>query len=212
MIIPAILEKNFINFEDKAKKLSFAPLIQIDVMDGEFVPAKSFSEIEKINNLNLPNEWEIHLMVSHPLNELKKWQEVKNFKRILFHIESEDNPQTVIHAIKNAGYEVGIVINPETKITEILPFLNQINVVMFMTVHPGGQNAPFVPEVQEKIISFKNLVDSKEIDLTIAVDGAINKDNIQEIKKWGVNNFCVGGAILRAPDLQKAYEELTNLI
>ena len=84
MIIPAILVKTFADFEQQAKKLSFAPLIQIDVMDGEFVPNKSFDEIEKIKELNLNNEWELHLMVNHPLKEIEKWKTVKNIKRVFF--------------------------------------------------------------------------------------------------------------------------------
>ena len=212
MIIPAILVKTFADFEAQAKKLSFSPLIQIDIMDGEFVPGKSFDGMEKINDLNLFCEWELHLMVNRPLVELKKWVSVKNIKRIIFHIECEDNPQVVIQTIKNAGYEVGLAIKPETEIVDISPYLNQIDEVLFMTVHPGQQGAPFVPEVKEKIIAFKKLLESKETELIVAVDGAVNKNNIQEIKNWGVNNFCVGSAISQATDPEQAFAELTNLI
>ncbi|MFA6548189.1 MAG: hypothetical protein WCT11_04630 [Candidatus Magasanikbacteria bacterium] len=212
MIIPAILEKNFSDFEDKAKKLSFAPLIQIDIMDGEFVPNKSFEEIEKINSLNLKNEWELHLMVNHPLMAIEKWKVVKNIKRIFFHIECEDNPQEVIKAIKRNGYEVGVAINPETNKYEILPYLNDIDEVLFMTIHPGSQGASFIATVQDNIIELKKILDVKEKDILIGADGAIDKNNIQEIKKWGVNNFCVGSAIVASPDYKKAYEELNNLI
>ena len=212
MIIPAILVKTFADFETQSKKLSFAPLTQIDIMDGEFVSGKSFEGIDKINNLNLSTEWELHLMVNHPLTELKKWQTVKNIKRIIFHIECEDNPQTVIQTIKNGGYEVGLAIKPETNNIDILPYLNQIDEVLFMTVHPGQQGAPFAPEVKEKITDFKKLLESKETDLIIAVDGAVNKNNIQEIKNWGVNNFCVGSAIVGATNPEQTYEELNKLI
>ncbi len=212
MIIPAILEKNFSDFEVKAKKLSFAPIIQIDVMDGEFVPGKSFEEIEKINSLDLKNEWELHLMVNHPIKEIKKWKIVKNIKRIIFHIESEDNPQEVIRKIKENNLEVGVALNPETNKLDILPFIKDIDEVLFLTVHPGVQGAPFVESVQDSIVELKKILDVKETDILIAVDGAINKNNIQIIKKWGVNNFCVGSAILSSVDYKKAYEELNDLI
>ncbi len=212
MIIPAILEKNFADFEDKAKQLSFAPLIQIDIMDGVFVSGKSFEEIEKINSLDLKNEWELHLMVSHPLKEIEKWKVVSNIKRIIFHIESEDNPLDVIKTIKQYGYEVGVAINPETRKHEILPYLNDIDEILFLTVHPGNQGAAFVPEVKDNIVEIKNILEIKQKDLLIAADGAINKNNIQELKQWGVNNFCVGSAILGTADYQKAYKELNELI
>lgn len=212
MIIPAILEKNFTDFADKAKKLSFAPLIQIDIMDGEFVEGKSFEEIEQINALALKNEWELHLMVNHPLKEIEKWKSVKNIKRIIFHIESEDNPQEVITSIKRNGYEVGMAINPNTNKQELLPYINDVDEVLFLTVYPGIQGAAFVPEVKDNIMALKNILDIKEKDLLIAADGAINKNNIQNLKKWGVNNFCVGSAIIGTDDYQKAYEELNELI
>lgn len=212
MIIPAILEKNFTDFADKAKKLSFAPLIQIDIMDGEFVPSKSFAEIEKINDLNLNNDWELHLMVLHPLLAIEKWKVVKNIKRIIFHIESEDNPSDVIKVIKQYGYEVGVAINPGTNKFEILPYINDIDEVLFLTVIPGAQGATFESSVQDNVMELRKILDVKEKDMLIATDGATNKNNIQEIKKWGVNNFCVGSAIINTDDYKKAYEELNELI
>ncbi len=211
MIIPAILVNNFSDFEEQAKKLSFAPLIQIDVMDGSFVDNISFTEIEKINGLNLTTGWELHLMVQHPLEEITKWANVKNIKRAIFHIEGEDNPLSTINAIKQNGWEAGIALNPDTSERELLPYISSLDIALFMTVYPGQQGAPFVPEVQEKIVNFRKTLESKETELTIAVDGAVNKNNILEIKNWGVNNFCVGGAISRATDPKAAYEELTNL-
>lgn len=212
MIVPSILVKTFEEFETQSKLIAFTQYVQIDVMDGEFVPSKSFSEIEKINGLNLENSFELHLMVNHPLSEINKWKEVKNIARVIFHIESEDNPLTVIQKIKESGWEVGLAINPETDIVEINPYINQIDEVLFLTVHPGQQGSEFIPEVKEKIIAFRKILESKETELIIAVDGAVNKNNIQEIKNWGVNNFCVGSAIMAASDYKKAYEELNELI
>lgn len=212
MIIPAVLDKNFSDFETQSKKLTFAPLIQIDIKDGVFVPEATFAEIDKINNLNLKNQWELHLMVMHPLAELKKWQTVKNIKRVIFHLECEDNPQDAIRAIKENGWEVGVAINPDTSERELLPYLNSIDEVLFMNVYPGQQGAPTVSGIKEKIINFKKILETKEIDLPIALDGGINKNNIAKIKTWGVDNFCVGSAIVMSPDPAAAYAELNNLI
>lgn len=212
MIIPAILVKTFDDFAQQAKKLSFAPLVQIDVMDGEFVPNKSFEEIDKINELNLNNKWELHLMVNHPLKEIEKWKKVKNIKRVIFHIECEDHPSEVIKTIKENDWEVAIAINPETDKYDILPYISQIDEILFMTVHPGQQGAPFVEEVQDNIIELKKILEIKHADIIVAADGSIKKNNIQKIKSWGVNNFCVGSAIISAPDPKVAYEELLNLI
>ncbi|MCX6780071.1 MAG: ribulose-phosphate 3-epimerase, partial [Candidatus Magasanikbacteria bacterium] len=151
MIIPAILVQTFSEFEQQAKKLSFSPIIQIDVMDGRFVPNKSFEEIDKINGLNLKTEWELHLMVEHPIAELEKWKDVKNIFRVIFHLECLDDIEKTIEAIKKYGFEAGIALNPKTPVEKIHNFLKDIEVVMFMTVYPGRQGAPFVPEVEKQV-------------------------------------------------------------
>jgi len=212
MIIPAILEKTFNGFEEQINKLPFSSIIQIDVMDGEFVDNKSFEEIEKIDNLKLSHEWELHLMVNHPLQAIDKWKKIKNIKRVIFHIESEDHPQEVIKKIKENHWQVGIAINPETDNSEVLPYISQIDEVLFMTVHPGQQGASFLPEMKEKIMTMKKLLETKNADVIIAADGAIKKNNIQEIKNWGVENFCIGSAVTLAPNPKEAYEELLKLI
>lgn len=212
MIIPAILVKTFAEFEAQAKKLSFSPIIQIDVMDGKFVANKSFEEIEKINNLNLKNEWELHLMVEHPIAELEKWKNIKNILRVIFHLECQDNTEQTIEAIKKCGFEAGIAINPETDVQKIHPFLKDIEIVLFMTVHPGTQGAPFVPSVEKHVKKLNKILSERNFRPQIAVDGSIKLDNIEKVKKWGVNNFCVGSAIIGSPDPKEAFNQLNKLI
>jgi len=212
MIIPAILTDKFEEFEKQAKILAFSPIIQIDIMDGELVEGRSFLEIEKINNIQITSDFELHLMVARPLLELKKWQQVKNIKRVIFHLECEDSPNETALEIKKLGYEVGLAINPETDFRDILPFLNNLDEILFMTVHPGKQGAAFVPDVIDKIKEFKKLVDSKEIDIKIGADGGINKDNILDIKNAGVENFCIGSAIIKDKNPEQSYQELNKII
>lgn len=204
--------KTFNEFEEQAKKLSFSPIIQIDVMDGKFVPNKSFQKIAKINGLNLKNEWELHLMVEHPIAELKKWKKVKNILRVIFHFECHDDISQTIEAIKKNGFEAGIAINPETAVEKIHPFLKDVEVVLFMTVHPGQQGAPFVPAVEKNIKKLNKILAERNWRPQIAVDGAIKKENIQMVKKWGVHNFGVGSAIVGAPNPQEAFNQLNQLI
>ena len=180
--------------------------------DSEEKKNETLNIDKRIKELNLNNEWELHLMVNHPLKEIEKWKTVKNIKRVIFHIECEDRPSATIKAIKESGWEVAIAINPETDKYDVLPYISQIDEILFMTVHPGRQGAPFVEEVQDNIIELKKILEIKHADIIIAADGSIKKDNIQKIKSWGVNNFCVGSAIISAPDPKSAYEELLKLI
>lgn len=212
MIIPGILTDNFEVFKAQALSFSFAPLLQIDIMDGEFVPNKSFSEIEKINALNLKSKLELHLMVNHPLKEIEKWKNVKKIIRVIFHVECKDGVQDTINAIKEQGWQVGIAINPDTHRYALLPYLKQIDEILFMTIQPGAQGNPFIPEVQDNIIEVHKLLSAMDHKPKIAVDGAINAENIAEVKSWGVENFCVGSAITRSANPKQTYEELNELI
>ena len=188
IIIPAILAHKFSDLEKQAKKMeNIFDYIQIDVMDGEFVPNKSFEEIGKINDLHLKCKLELHLMVNDPIAEMEKWKDVKNIFRVIFHIETPQDPQTVINYIRGKCWQVGIALNPDTSLSAVEPFLSLADLILFMTVYPGRQGAPFVPQVLEKIKDFVNQhTNQLTQQLLIAVDGGVNKENIAALKNAGV--------------------------
>lgn len=209
MIAPAILVSNFDDFTKQAKKLDgFFDYAQIDIMDGIFVANESFAEIEKINDLETNLKFELHLMVEHPLNELKKWIQIKNIFRVIFHVESMDDPKEVIKLIREKGWQAGIALNPETPLTVAEPYYKLVDVILFMTVHPGKQGAQFLPEVGEKIKQFTNLKNRP----LCAVDGGINLENISEVKSWGVEIFNIGSKLTMAENIKNSYQELLNKI
>ena len=181
-IIPTILVPTFDEFAGQIEKLKKFPLVQIDVMDGEFVDNKSFEEIEKINELKNPPDFELHLMVRHPLMEMEKWSKIKNIRRVIFHIESEDNPTAVLDKIGGLCWQAGIALNPETPLSAVEPCLNRLSEVLFLTVHPGHRGATFIPAVENKI---KEFVKIKNRPLC-AVDGGVSKNNIVELKNLGL--------------------------
>lgn len=207
VIIPTILVNKFSDLEKQAKEMEkIFEYIQIDVMDGIFVPNKSFEEIDQINDLGLKGKLELHLMVNDPISEMEKWKDIKNVFSAIFHFESADDPQLVINYIRGKCWRAGVAIKPETPLSAIESILPLVDVILFMTVHPGRQGAPFVPEVLEKI---RELVQKPQHPL-IAVDGGVNKNNIAELQKIGVEIFSVGSALTMAPDLKKAYNELVK--
>ncbi len=207
IIVPTILVPTFEEFKMQIQKLSpVFKLIQIDVMDGIFVDNKSFDEIEKINEIdNLP-ELELHLMVENPIAEIEKWRDIKNIKKIIFHIESKDNPNETISTITGICSKAGIALKPETPLSAIEPYLERINEVLFLAVNPGHQGNPFQPEVGEKV---KELT-RRSVRPIIAVDGGINENNIAEIQSWGVEIFCIGSALTQADDVESAYKSLNS--
>jgi ribulose-phosphate 3-epimerase len=203
------LTSNFEEFKKQVARVSpFFSLVQIDVMDGEFVPNKSFEEIDQINEIpNLP-DLELHFMVKRPLEELKKWENVKNIRKIIFQVESADDPLQVLNAVSGRCAQAGIAINPETPLTTIEPFLERANEILFMTVHPGRQGADFLPEVGKKIRDLS----ARPNRPLIAVDGGISAKNIAEVESWGADIFCVGSAITMSDNIETALIELQTAL
>ena len=238
-----ILTQTFDEFVRQAKIAStFLPYIQIDVMDGKFVPTLSFPERDEINDLDVNLKYELHLMVADPVAEMRTWQGVESVFRVLFHFESTTDPLRPISFARKEGWEVGMVINPDTPLSVVEPFLDQIDVLQFMTVYPGAQGAPFEPKVLDKVREF---IQWRKISLTppptlplkgegddssppfkegtggvvlytgkplCAVDGAVNPETIVQLRDAGVEIFNVGSYFTKAEDMRQACEELRQMM
>ncbi len=209
-IVPAILLNNFSDFKSQIKKVkNIFPLVQIDICDGRFVKNKTFKERLQINKLSLPCLLELHLMVKDPEKELKKWEKVKNIFRVYIHAETlKNNFDKIDNVVRKNGWQLGLVLNPETKIDKITKYLNKIEAVLFMTVQPGIQGQKLIKPVLKKIKSFT----AKNKNILIAADGGINLENIKEVKKAGVVEFCIGGKLVMAEDIKKIKKEFEKRI
>lgn len=207
-IIPTLLASNFDELLSQSLKVEGVfPAVQIDVMDGNLVQAESFKEIERVKELANKFRFELHLMVDDPIAELEKWQNVPNIYRVIFHIEGRGNTEKTIDKIKEMGFQAGVALNPETPISDILPFLEKLSTILFMTVHPGRQGAIFLPEVCRKIEDLARLDKKPEI----AVDGGINLETINLASLAGANIFFVGSCLLKADNVKKTKDKLLFL-
>ncbi|MEK7131338.1 MAG: hypothetical protein AAB797_01200 [Patescibacteria group bacterium] len=208
LIVPAILTDNFNTFKEHLAKVSTRfSSVQIDVLDGIFLPNKTFLEREELNNINSEAYFELHLMVKDPIAEIAKWKETGSVTSAVFHIEADVNVEECVKIIKENGWKAGIALNPETSVAKIMPYINLVDEMLFMTVHPGQQGAPFLPEVLEKIKEFKKL----NLNVICSADGGINKHTIKSVVDAGAEKLYIGGAIINAADVEKAHEELTNI-
>lgn len=209
LIIPAILVKNFKDFKRQTKSIAgLTPYAQIDVGDGAFVPTKTFLEREEINKLKIETPLELHLMVQNPIAEIEKWKEVKNIFRVVFHIESKIDHQRCLYAIRSQCWQAGIALNPKTPISSVKKYLPFVNLIQFMTVTPGRQGSDFIPEIKRKIKEFNKLKDKP----LVSVDGGINKNNIAEVRSWGVDIFNVGSALTLVKNPKIALKELKQAL
>ena len=204
-ISPSILAaKDRIDSIKKLNKTS-AEYIHIDVMDGKFVPntqmpTSEILELEKYSNIPL----DIHLMVENPIEYIEKLKN-KNIEYITIHIEIDKDINKLINIIKSYGYKVGISIKPNTSPLELLPYLNQIDLILIMSVEPGFGGQKFMPHSLEKAKIIKEF----KQDITLEIDGGINNTNINEVKKY-IDIAVVGSYITNKDDYNKAINTLKN--
>ncbi|AGG06273.1 MULTISPECIES: ribulose-phosphate 3-epimerase [Dehalococcoides] len=205
-VVPAILTDDPAAFESMIKQSEgFAPVAQIDIMDGQFVPSLSIPP-EVLGRYKPSFASEIHLMTLNP-EEYLTYCKQHGARRVIFHFEATPRPEYVISRIKEMGFKVGLAVNPETSVAEFAHLVPQVDMVLFMSVIPGFYGAPFIPEVLLKVKEFKRRFPETEIGL----DGGAKQSNIPEIVAAGVNDICVGSAIFRQSDPQSSYLYLDKL-
>ncbi|MCL2140601.1 MAG: ribulose-phosphate 3-epimerase [Dehalococcoidia bacterium] len=204
-IIPALLTEKPTELASMLMKCEqFSTWVQIDIMDGLFVPSRSITA-QDIHYAGLCVDWEAHLMVNEPEQYLYDFQAV-GAKRIIVHYETITGRELeVVAKINELGMEAGVALNPNTPSVVLVPeLLQMLDCVLFMAVYPGFYGAKFVPQVLDKIRMFRK----DHQDIRIGIDGGVKLDNIQEILLSGVDDICVGSAIFAQQNPEKAYLDL----
>lgn len=207
-IVPAVLTESPAALVSMLKQaVVFTDWVQIDVMDGVFVPSKSITARD-IGAATVKTQWEAHLMVCNPEKYLEEFR-FAGAKRIVVHYEAvKTTAADVIESITSLGMQAGLAVNPETQISELEPDLvKRLDSVLFLSVHPGFYGAKFIPEVLDKITLFRRLYP----EIIIGIDGGIKSSNINEVSCCGVNEICVGSAVFSQPDPAASFSELTRL-
>ncbi|MFA7245019.1 MAG: hypothetical protein WC070_02445 [Candidatus Magasanikbacteria bacterium] len=164
--------------------------VQIDIADGIFVNNTTISDPATVQKY-AETEVELHLMVSQPLKELLKWHKVEQIQKILIHVESVKNLHEIFPTLHAYGWEIGLVLNPETNIKILDEYIGEIKGVMFMGVNPGKQGQKLLPKVLTNIKKFK----TKYPHIFVELDGGINEQNLEKIIATGVDAICPGSAI-----------------
>ena len=203
-IIPSVIANNQLELEKRIKKLPKSLVnVQLDVMDGSFVPGFSLDF-----DFILPKGriYEAHLMARNP----EPWfsQAHKKINSVLIHYESQAHLEEFIALAKGYKKKVGIAINPETEIENIIPYIKWVDKVLIMTVHPGKYGSDFLLETVEKVRKLRVLMPK----LTIQVDGGINPQTIGHAAGAGANEFVVGSFIQNSKDISKANHELQSAL
>ena len=211
-IFPSILSANILNIEEEIRKLEpYCDGFHLDVMDFHFVPNMTFGPefINKIAQV-CSKQLFVHLMVDDPI----KWLNILKLKKndiFAFHYEATNEHEKIINLIHKQKWLASVAINPKTSIENIDQFANQIDQVLIMSVEPGFAGQPFIPDVFKKIEQISNFKIKNNLNFRIATDGGINKNNITELAKIGVNDFAISSGIFKCGNPINALEELYKL-
>lgn len=191
-IIPSILVYSKEEYLKQIKAMeTVVNFVQVDIANNTFVPNQTWHDPRFIEE-SIPFDFELHMMIEKPMDELKAWMPNDHLKRVVLHFETIKN--TVPQAIKTvheSGRQISICLNPETPVSVLEPFAHDIDAVQFMTIVPGFQDQPFLPEVLDKIKEYKN----KHPDHSISADGHVNEETIPLLIEAGVEELCIGSAI-----------------
>ena len=177
-----------------------ADFVHVDVMDGKFVDNKTYSigEILKLSNY-MKKPMDVHLMVNNPKKYIEKLA-LLNVEYITFHYESVKNVEDVIDLIHNCGLKSGISIKPSTNASEIIKYLDKLDLVLVMSVEPGKSGQSFMNSVLYKIESLKKVINEKGYKTVISVDGGINEETARLVKDKGAD-MVVSASYLHDGDM-----------
>ena len=207
IISPSILSADFMNLESEINAIKDCGVkwVHIDVMDGHFVPNISIGvpvvkSIRKKTDLFL----DTHLMIDNPEKYVEAFAKAGS-DLITFHLEATENPADVIKLVKSLGKKVGISIKPKTEVKEIFPYLNDVDLVLVMTVEPGFGGQEFMHDCAMKIPEIREKAPE---DLIIQVDGGINNLTGKICKSLGANSLVAGSYIYGSEDYQRAIDSL----
>jgi ribulose-phosphate 3-epimerase len=199
-IAPSILSADFSELAEQVELVTpAADLLHVDVMDGHFVPNLTIgppvvASLRPETDLFL----DCHLMVDNPGVLLADFASA-GADRCIVHIELGD-PRPLFDDLRRRDVGVGLVLNPETPVDTVLPYLGEIDLLLVMSVHPGWGGQSFIPEVLDKVRAARAEIDARGLDAEIEIDGGINVETAPEAAAAGVDILVAGSAIFHAPD------------
>ena len=209
-LAPSILSADFARLLEDVKKVEKAgcEYLHIDVMDGHFVPNITLGPgIVKslIKDVNMV--FDAHLMIENPDNYIKEFADA-GCDIIVVHQEACTHLHRTIQNIKSHGIKAGVALNPATPIETIKYVLQDVDMVILMSVNPGFGGQSYIPVVTEKIKELKALIDKMNLDIDIEVDGGVKPSNIAEVVNAGANVIVAGSAIFNAGNIDEAVKSL----
>lgn len=197
LIAPSILTADFNQLSSEIQSIKTADYLHLDVMDGHFVPNISFGPhvlggLKKISNVPL----DTHLMITNPLDYIDSFVEIGS-SFITIHVEA-NKVQESLNRIKASGVKAGITLKPKTKLDTLYPYLDQVDLVLVMSVEPGFGGQKFMEDQLDKVRTLVKLRREFNYNYVIEIDGGINGDTAKLVKEAGVDIAVVGSYVFNS--------------
>jgi len=209
-IAPSILAADFAHLADEVAKVTpECDLLHVDVMDGHFVPNISIgpavvTSLRPVTDLYL----DCHLMIENPGDFLDQFAKA-GADSCTVHVELGD-PRPLFDRMRAHGMRVGLVLNPETPLDAVVPYLTEIDILLFMSVHPGFGGQAFLPEVLDKLRAARAIVDEQSLPVELEIDGGINHETAPPAAEAGADILVAGSAVFGAPDSAAAARAISD--
>jgi len=212
-LAPSILSADFANLGNDIKKVESAGAhyLHVDVMDGNFVPNISIGmpvikSIGKITSMPL----DVHLMIEKPQRYLEDFANV-GADIINFHVEACDDIQNALNKIKSLNKKSALTVKPNTDINTVLKYVEQIDMVLVMSVEPGFGGQKIITETLKKVSDLASYIYKNNLNVEIEIDGGVNIDNVSTVIDVGANVIVVGSSIFGADDITNSTTEFLNI-